>query len=180
MPNNNATLDPALLRTILPQLLQNIDLSSLLSLLKSKVPLTPDYYVGKTVKQLSTMRDQRLRTANMLDYAINFLENTDFSKFSPLNKENFAKPKINLSAEEVLDKTIEFLTTLKDYTANKPDLKEAFSNIFKNSNITETIKNNLSKNGSNFNLEDYTNKLTEILQKLIDANKNNWPWTIDN
>jgi len=128
-------------------------------MLKSKVTLSPDYYVGKTVNQLSSIRDQKLRVANMLDLTINFLQNADFSKFSPINEERAEKTKMNLNAEEVLGKTIEFLTTLKDYTSN-----------LKTTNITDTIKNNLSKNGSNFNIEDYTNKLSEILEKLKSVN----------
>ena len=165
MPNNT-TFDPTLLKDILPQLLQKVDISSLFSILKSKVNLTPDYYVGKTVKQLSTIRDQKLRLANMLDNTINIIENIDFSRLSPSNEQNSAKPKINLSAEEVLDKTIEFLTSLRDYTSNKPDIKEAFSGLFNASKITEPIKNSFAKNAANFNLEDYTNKLSDILEKL--------------
>ena len=161
MPNNNTTFNPEILKNILPQLLQKVDLPSLLSMLKSKVNLSPDYYVGKTVNQLSSIRDQKLRVANMLDLTINFLQNADLSKFSPINGESAEKTKLNLSAEEVLGKTIEFLTTLKDYTSN-----------LKNTNITDTIKNNLSKNGSNFNIEDYTNKLSEILEKLKGVNNN--------
>ena len=155
MPNNNTTFNPEILKNILPQLLQKVDLPSLLSMLKSKVNLSPEYYVGKTVNQLSSIRDQKLRVANMLDLTINFLQNADFSKFSPSNEERTEKTKINLSAEEVLGKTIEFLTTLKDYTTN-----------LKTTNITDTIKNNLAKTGSNINIEDYTNKLSEILEKL--------------
>jgi len=155
MPNNNTTFNPEILKNILPQLLQKVDLPSLLSMLKSKANLSPEYYVGKTVNQLSSIRDQKLRVANMLDLTINFLQNADFSKFSPSNEERTEKTKINLSAEEVLGKTIEFLTTLKDYTTN-----------LKTTNITDTIKNNLAKTGSNINIEDYTNKLSEILEKL--------------
>ena len=166
MPNFIPTFDTGILKSILPQLIQKVDLTSVLSLLKSKVNLSPDYYVDKTVNQLTTQRDQKLRVANMLDTAINFLENTDFSKFSPTNGKEFSKPKINLSAEEVLGKTIEFLSSLKDYTANKPDLKDTFSNVFKSSNITDTLKNNISKNVPNINLEDYTNKLSDILEAL--------------
>jgi len=159
MPNYNTTFNPEILKNVLPQLLQKVDLPSLLSMLKSKVNLSPEYYVGKTVNQLSSIRDQKLRVANMLDLTINFLQNADFSKFSPSNEERTEKTKINLSAEEVLGKTIEFLTTLKDYTSN-----------LKTTNITDTIKNNLAKTGSNINIEDYTNKLSEILEKLKSVN----------
>lgn len=170
MPNFNTAFDTTLLKSLLPQLLQKVDLSALLSLLKSKVVPSPEHYVDKTVKQLNTLRDQKLRVANMLGFAIDLLENTDFSKFSPLNVKNFARPKLNLSTEEVLDKTIDFLTTLKNYTGNKPDSQETFSNGFRPSNVNETAKNNIPKNETDLNLEDFVNNLSGILEKLKGMN----------
>lgn len=170
MPKSNATFNTASLKDILPQLLQKVDISSLFSLLRPKTKFSPDYFVGKTVKQLTTLRDEKLLIANILDYAINTIENVDLSKFSPANLGSFTKPKMNLTKEELFDKSIDFLTTLKNYSVNKPDFKAAASKVYENQNFTDTIKNNFTKSNAPLNLENYIDKLTEILGKLKTMN----------
>jgi len=117
MPKLNPTLDTTALKNYIMPLLEKIDYSQLLSLLKSKVSLTPDYFMEKTVKELSTIRDKRQRTVNILDYIINAIENFDLSE------------------------------------------------------MTSKVQN-ISKDTNNFNIEDYTSKLVEILQKLQTPSKN--------
>jgi len=116
MPKLNPTLDTANLKNYILPMLQKIDYSELLSLLKSKVSLSPDYFMEKTVKELSALRDKRQRTVNILDYLINAIENFDLSEMTS-KAQNISKNTNNFNIEDYASKLVEILQKLQ--TPNK-------------------------------------------------------------